>query len=171
MGGIPDVTCRRDTDDLSVRAVTSSWNGRRGRASCAPTPSMAVATALAALSFGTLSIARSGAVQETGPRVIQILATRYAFDPAVLEVDVGEPVRLLLRSGDGVHGFSIAKLRITREIPRGGDPVVVDFMAADVGRFPIVCSEYCGNGHEDMKGTLVVRARGAGPDGAAQPDP
>ena len=27
------------------------------------------------------------------------------------------------------------------------------------GEFPILCSEYCGDGHEDMKGMLVVAAK------------
>ena len=45
--------------------------------------------------------------------------------------------------------------------PRGAAPVMIEFTATEAGRFPIVCSEYCGDGHDDMKGTLVVKARDA----------
>src|SRR5581483_9927597 len=93
--------------------------------------------------------------QESGPRVVEILAKRFAFEPNTIEVTEGQPVRLVIRSGDGVHGFEIKKFKISKEIPRGGDAVTVDFTPASAGRFPIMCSEYCGDGHGDMKGTLV----------------
>ena len=101
------------------------------------------------------------AAQTSEPRAIEVLAKRFAFEPAVIQVAVGEPVRLIVRSGDGVHGIAIKSLGIAREIPRGGMAVTIDFVAAEAGRFPIVCSEYCGSGHEDMNGMLVVRAHGA----------
>ena len=37
----------------------------------------------------------------------------------------------------------------------------INFTAKEAGRFPIMCSEYCGDGHDDMRGTLVVQAQGA----------
>ena len=97
--------------------------------------------------------------QEPEPRTIEVVARRFAFEPAQIEVSVGEPVRLLVRSADGVHGLEIKKLKINREIPRGGKPVTIEFTATEAGRFPILCSEYCGEDHDAMTGTLVVRAR------------
>jgi cytochrome c oxidase subunit 2 len=96
-------------------------------------------------------------VQE--PRVIDIVAKRFVFEPAEVEVTVGERVTLAVRSGDGVHGIEIKKFKVKKEIPRGAEPVMIEFTATEAGRFPILCSEYCGNGHDDMKGTLVVKAR------------
>lgn len=96
-------------------------------------------------------------------RVIEVVARRFAFEPAVVQVTVGEPVRLLVRSGDGVHGIAIEALDVERRIPRGGEPVSIDIVAGEAGQFPILCSEYCGAGHEEMTGTLVVRAREAAP--------
>ena len=93
------------------------------------------------------------------PRVIEVVAKRFAFEPAEIEVTVGEKVTLAVRSADGVHGVEIKKFKVKKEIPRGGDPVMIEFTATEAGRFPIVCSEYCGNGHDDMKGALVVKAR------------
>ena len=98
-----------------------------------------------------------------GPRVIEVIASRFAFDPATIEVTVGEQVRLVLKSADGVHGVEIKKFDVKKEIPRGGTPVTVEFTATAAGRFPILCSEYCGNGHDDMTGTLIVRAAGDQP--------
>lgn len=111
----------------------------------------------AAPEAASLTFAQSGEPIER--RAIEIVARRFAFEPAVVEVLVDEPVRLVVRSADGVHGIRIARLGINREIPRGDKPVTIEFQAAEAGEYPIVCSEYCGSGHEDMKGMLVVRAR------------
>jgi cytochrome c oxidase subunit 2 len=73
----------------------------------------------------------------------------------------GEPERLLVKSADGPHGFEIKPLRIAKEIPRGAEPIAIEFTATAAGRFPILCSVYCGDGHDDMKGALIVTARSA----------
>jgi cytochrome c oxidase subunit 2 len=93
------------------------------------------------------------------PREIQVVVRRFAFEPARIEAAVGERVRLLVVSADGVHGVEIRKFDVKKEIPRGKAPVAIEFTATEAGEFPILCSEYCGEGHNDMKGTLVVRAR------------
>ncbi len=93
------------------------------------------------------------------PRVIEVTVRRFAFEPSEIEVTEGERVRLLVRSGDGPHGIEIEQFRVSKEIPRGKEPIIVEFTADAVGRFPILCSVYCGDGHGDMKGALVVNAR------------
>jgi cytochrome c oxidase subunit 2 len=97
--------------------------------------------------------------QSQEPRVIEVIAKRFAFEPAEIEVTVGEKVTLAVRSGDGVHGIEIKKVKVKKEIPRGAAPVMIEFTPTEAGHFPIVCSEYCGDGHDDMKGALVVKAR------------
>ena len=96
--------------------------------------------------------------QTTEPRVVEITARRFAFEPSAIEATVGEKLQLVVRSADGVHGLEIKKLKIKKEIPRGGEPVTIDFTASTEGSFPILCSEYCGNGHDDMSGMLIVRS-------------
>jgi cytochrome c oxidase subunit 2 len=96
--------------------------------------------------------------QTTEPRTIEVTARRFAFEPSKIEATVGERLQLVVRSADGVHGLEIKKLKIKKEIPRGGEPVTIDFTATTEGDFPILCSEYCGNGHDDMSGMLVVRS-------------
>jgi cytochrome c oxidase subunit 2 len=101
--------------------------------------------------------------QEPEPRVIPVTARRFAFEPAEIEVSVGERVRLLVQSADGVHGLEIKKFKVKKEIPRGSMPVTIEFTASEEGRFPIVCSEYCGKDHDAMTGMLVVSASQATP--------
>ena len=96
------------------------------------------------------------------PRVIEVLAKRFEFEPARIEVAEGETVRLVVRSADGMHGVGIKKFKIAEEVPRGGVPVTIEFTANAVGEFDIMCSEFCGKGHGGMKGKLVVRSREGG---------
>jgi cytochrome c oxidase subunit 2 len=91
--------------------------------------------------------------------MIEVVARRYTFEPATIEAVEGERLRILVKSGDGLHGFEIKKFKVSKEIPRGSEPVVIEFTASAVGNFPILCSVFCGDGHEDMKGMLVVAAR------------
>jgi cytochrome c oxidase subunit 2 len=98
----------------------------------------------------------SSAPQASPPRTIEVVARRFTFEPATIEVAVGERVRLLVRSADGVHGVGIRKFKVNALIPRGGAPVAIDFVASAAGTFPMLCSEACGDGHADMRGSLVV---------------
>ncbi|MSO52853.1 MAG: hypothetical protein CK533_09710 [Acidobacterium sp.] len=93
------------------------------------------------------------------PRVIEVVASRFAFEPARIEVTEGEHIRLLVSSADGVHGVGIKKFRVEKTLPRGGEAVIINFVASAAGEYPILCSEYCGKGHEEMRGLLVVAAR------------
>ena len=96
--------------------------------------------------------------QTDEPRVVEITARRFAFEPAEIEATLGEHLQLVIRSADGVHGVEIKKYKLKKEVPRAGEPVTIDFVAHTEGKFPILCSEYCGNGHDDMAGMLIVRA-------------
>jgi cytochrome c oxidase subunit II len=108
------------------------------------------------------AFARQAALQASQPRTVEVVARRYAFEPAEIQVAVGEAVRLMVRSGDGIHGIEIKELKVKNVLERGAAPVAIELKPATAGRFPILCSEYCGDGHEEMKGALVVVAGDAG---------
>ena len=92
---------------------------------------------------------------------VRVVANKFAFEPAVIEVTAGEHVRLVIQSADTVHGFSIPALHLDVHIPRRSE-VTVEFDAPPVGRFDIKCSEFCGGGHGRMRGTLLSVAPHAG---------
>jgi cytochrome c oxidase subunit 2 len=96
------------------------------------------------------------------PQTIEVVARRFAFEPDLIEVTLGESVRLVLSSADVTHGFEIDGYDIAMVIPKGGESVRLEFVAERAGRFRIKCSEYCGSGHRRMRGELVVRAREGG---------
>jgi heme/copper-type cytochrome/quinol oxidase subunit 2 len=87
---------------------------------------------------------------------VQIVASRYAFEPAIVQLAAGEFVRLVVRSKDGTHGFAIPKLKIDLHLPDSGEPATAEFIAPAAGEYEIACSEFCGRGHGQMKAALVT---------------
>lgn len=85
---------------------------------------------------------------------VEVVAKQFAFEPAVIRVKAGEPVRIVIRSSDRVHGFAIRDLKIDVQIPRNGS-IAVEFTAPREGIYEIACSEFCGGGHGQMKAALV----------------
>lgn len=94
--------------------------------------------------------------QTSSPPVeIKVTARQYQFEPKVITVQKGKPVRLLITSADVHHGFAIEAFGIDKHI----EPykiTVVEFTPESAGRFPFSCSVFCGDGHEEMSGELVV---------------
>jgi heme/copper-type cytochrome/quinol oxidase subunit 2 len=127
-----------------------------------------VSTSTAFLLIFTASGLTSALWQEPAepePKVFEIVAKRFAFEPATIEVIEGDRVRLVVRSADGPHGVEIKQFKVKKAVPRakpGDSPVIIEFVASEPGSFKILCSEYCGKGHEDMTGTLVVQAKPKG---------
>ena len=85
-----------------------------------------------------------------------IIAKQYTFEPNTITVDKGDRVRLHVKSDDVTHGISIPDFGVI-EIIKVGQPITVEFIASKAGVFGMFCSEYCGAGHPNMKGTLIVR--------------
>ena len=117
---------------------------------------------MALLSGSMMVSARQDPGTAPAPRVIEVTAKRFAFEPATIEVTEGERVRLMVKSADGVHGVQIKKFKVNKMVPRGGQPVAIDFVASAPGTYEILCSEECGDGHDSMQGSLVVKAKAKG---------
>ena len=101
------------------------------------------------------SAGNSIAIAENPVHVVQVVAKKFTFEPAVIQVTAGEPVLLVLRSADTAHGFAIRELNIDVQIPRGGEAVTAGFIAPPAGRYEVSCTEFCGSGHGQMKAALV----------------
>src|SRR5260221_12027808 len=55
-------------------------------------------------------------------KAIGVTASRWHFDPAVIEGEQGDRVTLTMHSVGGTHGFAIPELRVKTTIPKGGEP-------------------------------------------------
>jgi cytochrome c oxidase subunit 2 len=103
----------------------------------------------AAQDYGAPVIAQSS-VQK-----IEMKARRYQFTPSTIRARAGVPVQLRVLSTDVVHGMAIPGLNINERLDPGKE-VVINFTPAKAGSYPFFCSVYCGPGHANMKGELIV---------------
>ncbi len=72
-----------------------------------------------------------------------------------LYVPVGRPIKLLMSSDDVLHSFFVPEFRIKHDvIPNRYTSVW--FEATEVGDYRIYCTEYCGQQHSSMIGTVRV---------------
>ncbi|MBS3151755.1 cupredoxin domain-containing protein [Candidatus Woesearchaeota archaeon] len=92
---------------------------------------------------------------ETGVKEFNVVAKKWEFQPSTIEVKRGDKVKLNINSVDVTHGFSLADFGINENLAPG-KTTVVEFTADKTGTFTFFCSVYCGSGHSDMKGMLIV---------------
>ncbi len=99
--------------------------------------------------------AQSLPVAGPAERTFVMDATRFAFSPAVIRVNPGDRVTLILQSDDVVHGIYVDGYDLeVRAEP--GQPATLTFTADQKGSFRLRCSVTCGALHPFMIGKLQV---------------
>jgi heme/copper-type cytochrome/quinol oxidase subunit 2 len=81
------------------------------------------------------------------------------IEKPVLEVSRGDVVVFKLTSSDVVHGFSLKDFDVfLTDGIQPGKATYVSFKADKAGTFIFTCNAVCGDMHQNMQGTLVVKA-------------
>jgi heme/copper-type cytochrome/quinol oxidase subunit 2 len=91
-------------------------------------------------------------------REFTIVAKRYAFEPAVIEVHQDDLVKITLRSADIPHSFTLDRYRIAKRVGAGGS-TTFEFRAHEAGTFVFYCNLKLEDGCRDMRGRLIVTPR------------
>ncbi len=109
-------------------------------------------------------IAKSGPFAEPGLRelapgkyeaYILAQANPWRFRPDEIRVPVGSTVTFYLTSADVQHGFRLHDSNINVMVLPGQVSKLTHTFDT-VGEFPFICHEYCGVGHQNMYGTIIV---------------
>ena len=83
----------------------------------------------------------------------------WQFEPAEINVTTGSEVDFYLTSKDVVHGFNIAPKNVNMMAVYGAiNKTTVKFN--EPGVYDIVCHEYCGVGHQNMRAQVIVKNPG-----------
>lgn len=89
---------------------------------------------------------------------------RFGYDPEVIHVHMDETVVLKLNGeaeenesnlGLTTHTFTIDEFSVNLKV-EVNETVKTVFTPTKRGRFSFYCNVYCGEGHDDMKGLLIV---------------
>jgi cytochrome c oxidase subunit 2 len=105
--------------------------------------------------FGAVTMAAAVKTGDPIEKVIRVSAKNFEFTPGEITVKKGEPVVLELTSEDRAHGFSLPDFGVEGKI-KPGAVTRLSFTPNKAGKFGFACDVFCGSGHEDMSGTLIV---------------
>jgi len=101
------------------------------------------------------SLSTFGISADQSEQVIKITAKKFEYSPNEVTVKRGVPVTLEFTSLDRVHGFNCPGLGIRADIiPEKVNRV--NFVPQKSGTFDFHCDVFCGDGHEDMTGKIIV---------------
>ncbi len=100
---------------------------------------------------------------EDEPEIVEINMSipegSWDWDPNVIEVVTGTTVILHIDNEDDfAHGFAIDELEVNEPLPPGTVTTIEFMVDLDPGEYEFYCSVWCGEGHRDHKGTLIVLA-------------
>lgn len=128
--------------------------------------------AIVALVSPALLVQAQEGLPEKPPRIIQVTAKNFEFEPSVIRVKVGGKIQLKLTSVDRTHGIHIDPFPEGRQpnTPPGlsftyGDYCLklkkdltetLEFTAQAPGTYAFSCCKKCGTGHGRMKGQIIV---------------
>ena len=89
------------------------------------------------------------------PTEIRIRAKKFEFHPNKVTARLGQPFVLVLTSEDRIHGFKMPDLGIRTDIVPGQE-TRVRLVPDKAGNFAFICDVFCGDGHDDMDGHLLI---------------
>ncbi len=98
-----------------------------------------------------------GSTQGGEPIDVYLMAMQFSYLPNVLRLERGVPYRFRMMSMDVNHGASIHTGfagHIMRRPAQTMSEMVMTF--SEPGEFMIYCTVYCGVGHSQMKGKIIV---------------
>src|SRR6266567_2921237 len=112
------------------------------------------------LAFSCLFLAGMAATALTGaaetPQVFQVSVKKFEYSVREITVKKGTPVVIEITSQDRQHGFSLPAFGVRGDV-NPGEVTRIAFTPDKTGTFEYLCDIFCGDGHEDVTGTLIVK--------------
>jgi cytochrome c oxidase subunit 2 len=113
-------------------------------------------TRLLLIGAAVAAVAAAAALAATpDERHVTLLAQKFDFTPETITLKKGQPVVLEVTSIDRIHGFAIPELKLRIDVLPTAT-TEVRLVPDRVGRFTFRCDNFCGDGHEEMEGAIVV---------------
>jgi cytochrome c oxidase subunit 2 len=88
-------------------------------------------------------------------RVIKIQAKKFVYTPNRIVIKKDEAVVLEFTALDFMHGFNIPDWKIRADL-MPGQVTRVPLKPKSAGEFDFLCDNFCGTGHEEMNGKIIV---------------
>jgi cytochrome c oxidase subunit 2 len=153
----PVSTITSDTSSQQPSEKSENSSSSSDQASVVPeTPSVSLPPKETVSDFSNFPPPSTEVVNGRTERTIHMGVRQYVWEPATITAKKGELVRLIIHNADVLHGIVIPDLGVMEgDIPPDG--VVIEFMASKAGTFEFFCSVWCGEGHMEMRGKIVIQ--------------
>jgi cytochrome c oxidase subunit 2 len=116
-----------------------------------------MANALGAAALPMTAVVATRVRAQEAPQVVKLVAERFRYTPGEFRVKAGRPVVLEFTSVDFVHGFHMPDVKMRADLPPGR-MTRVQLGALRPGTYDFLCDNFCGDGHEEMHGRMIVEA-------------
>ena len=109
------------------------------------------------MAAGATLVRASVAQSASEPRVIEMTARRFVYEPNEIALKAGERVVIAIRSIDFMHGMNLPDLGKRQDLVPGS-VTRLELQPMKPGVIDFLCDNFCGDGHEGMHGRFVVSA-------------
>jgi plastocyanin len=110
------------------------------------------------LFFSCASVCAADTLEDSQqPREVRVAARKFSFEPRTITLRKGERVKLVVTSEDVNHGIAIPEFNVDVQV-KAQETKVIELTPEREGRFQFACSVFCGDGHPEMVGELIVTA-------------
>ena len=97
----------------------------------------------------------TAAVPAGAEQIVRMTAKKFEYTPSQITLKKGVPVVLEITALDRDHGFKVPELGVRADL-KSGQVTSVRIVPDRTGTFEFRCDVFCGSGHEDMSGEIVV---------------
>ena len=97
----------------------------------------------------------TAAVPDGAEQVVRMTAKKFEYTPSQITLKKGVAVVLEITALDRDHGFKVPELGVRADL-KSGQVTRVRIVPNRTGTFEFRCDVFCGSGHEDMSGEIVV---------------
>ena len=115
-----------------------------------------IAIGLSGATLGGTLLAQVGTDNAKEEQVIKFVARRFSYSPNEIVLKKGQPAVPEPTSIDCGHGVYIPDLNIRADLPPG-KLTRVHITPDKVGVYDFLCDNFCGTGHEEMNGRIIVK--------------
>ena len=116
---------------------------------------MRIAAVTAVFALGSTAVYVAAQPAQSKEKVIRITAKRFNYTPGEVTLKKGVPVILEFRTLDVLMGFNLPDFGVRADIVPG-KVARLRLVPDKTGTFVFLCDIFCGTGHEQMNGRIVV---------------
>lgn len=116
---------------------------------------MRIAAMAAVFALGSTGVYVGAQSAQPKEKVIKITAKRFNYTPGEVTLKKGVPVILEFRTLDVLMGFNLPDFGVRADIVPG-KVTRLRLVPDKTGTFIFLCDIFCGTGHEEMNGRIIV---------------